>query len=281
MSTSEPAVQLKNQFCFLIARPRSGTTVFRKMLQTHPRIFSVGEIFNESNPNSYFRYLQTLVPAEADAFFPSKSLENFLRYLEWTRQLSAERRPKAKLVVLDVKYDQSHLLSEPWWGFSSLPRIFPLIREHRWRVIDVRRKDIRAMIISNAVAIETKVYHSTALEQDQRQHMKVHIDKAQLLRQIETTEGSYRRISRHFDGYERYMAVNYEEMFDQEGGGAFSPAMLNGLSAFLNVENRFDAQPKLSKVLVGDMFEYVENAAEIKEAIRDQEEINCASAPIS
>ena len=277
MNATETAIQPKNQFCFLIARPRSGTTVFQKMLQTHPRIFNVGEIFNEANPNSYFRYLQTLVPSEPDAFFPGKSLENFLRYLEWCRHLSVERRPKTKLVILDVKYDQSHLLSEPWWGFSSLPRIFSLIREHRWRVIDVRRRDIGAMIISNAVAIETKVYHSTALDPKQQQRAKVHIDKAQLLRQIETTEGSYRRISRHFEGYERYMAVNYEEMFERDG--AFSPSMLDELSKFLNMENRFDAQPKLSKVLKGDMFEYVENAAEIKKAIRDQEETTCAVAP--
>src|SRR5579871_2131770 len=63
--------------CFVIGRPRSGTTVFKTMLQTHPEVWSFGEVLNESNPCSYFSFLKRLQANDRDAIFPSRSIANF------------------------------------------------------------------------------------------------------------------------------------------------------------------------------------------------------------
>src|SRR5579862_8075352 len=77
--------------CFVIGRPRSGTTVFKAMLQTHPQVWSFGEVLNEQNPRSYFHFLKRLQAEDRDAISPSRSVQNFLKYLGWCRQTAMER----------------------------------------------------------------------------------------------------------------------------------------------------------------------------------------------
>src|SRR5579864_8453354 len=106
--------------CFVIGRPRSGTTVFKAMLQTHPEIWSLREVLNENNPRSYFNFLKRLQTDDGDALLPSRSVGNFVKYLGWCRNIALEKQPQNKVVILDVKYDQAHLLCEPWWSVTSL-----------------------------------------------------------------------------------------------------------------------------------------------------------------
>ena len=100
--------------------------MFRNMLETNPALFDRGEIFNESMPDSYFHFLQRRQTEDATALFPGKSVENFVAYVRWCRTRSLEKQPQSRHVVLDVKYDQAHLLTVPWWeslfcrGFSFL-----------------------------------------------------------------------------------------------------------------------------------------------------------------
>ena len=271
MATAASDIQTaarKPQLCFVIGRPRSGTTVFKDMLKTHPALFSLGEIFNETNERSYFHYLQTQLTQDPRAALPSRAIANFAMYLDWCWDLAQARKPRARTLVLDIKYDQSHLLAEAWWSLGALPRIFFLIRERGWKVIDLHRKNVVSLIVSNQVAIKTKIYHSTNLAPGENQSAKVHIDAARLLREVKVTEDSYRRVGEHFREYPKYLQLSYEEMFDETG--AFAPAVLDRVSRFLGVENRFDAKPKLAKLLEGDIFSHIENAAEIRQLLTAQ-----------
>jgi len=254
-------------FCFVIGRPRSGTTVFKDMLKTHPRIYSAGEIFNESNSQSYFHFLQQQFAGDPAAVLPSNSISNFLRYLDWCRGRAVERKKNSRIIVADVKYDQSHLIYDPWWRVGSLPKIFFLIRERGWKVIDIHRSDIVGLVVSNQVAIQTKIYHSTALEPGARQSARVHINPNLLKRELATTASAYQAISRHFGNYKNYLMLTYEEMFDGTAGGAFAGGVLERLCAFLAVEDKFVRQPKLEKLLADDIYAHIENAWEIRELV--------------
>jgi hypothetical protein len=263
---TKPAGRKPPQFCFVIGRPRSGTTVFKDMLRTHPALFSLGEIFNETNERSYFHFLQTRLPENPRAALPSQAVANFGDYLEWCWDLAQSRKPRARTLVLDIKYDQSHLLADPWWSLGALPRIFFLIRERGWKVIDIHRKNVVGLIVSNQIAIKTKIYHSTNLAPGESHSAQVHIDPARLVREVTTTEACYRRVSEHFQDYKKYLCISYEEMFEPEGN--FSPAVIDRVSQFLGVDNRFDPKPKLTKLLEGDIFSHIENAAEIREMLK-------------
>jgi hypothetical protein len=251
--------------CFLLARPRSGTTVFNRMLGTHPKIVCMGEIFNEANERSYFHYLAGLNAEDPRSVFPGKAVANFTRFLETCKQYALEKKPGCRIVVLDVKYDQAHLLCEPWWRIGNLPRLFFLIREKKWKIIDIHRRDLASLCVSNQVAIQTKIYHSTALEQGQKQTARVNIRPDTFLRDVKSTKSVYDMIVQHFCGGSHYTTIFYEEMFDEDGN--FSGEMLEGISTFLGVRNVFDPAPRLQKLLSEDIFAYVENAEEIRQII--------------
>ncbi len=257
-----------DSICFLVGRPRSGTTVFRNMLETHPAIVSMGEVFNESNGRSYFHFLQRRVADDPGALFPSRSVDNFKDYVAHCRQRALEKHPTNRFVVLDVKYDQSHLISESWWGITFLPRIFSLIRQQRWRVIDIHRHDMLGMFVSNQVAIETRVYHSTDLPKGETRPAKVRIDPAALKRHLTTTAKAYRRVADNFRGYDRYLQVAYEEMFEADSG-RFQGALRDRVAGFFGVDNAFNPTPKLSRLLTEDSLSYVENADEIRNVLRE------------
>jgi hypothetical protein len=254
-------VQPEN-LCFVIGRPRSGTTVFRTMLQTHPDIWSLGEVLNESNPGSYFHFLKRLQSDNRDAVLPSRAVANFVDYLKWCRETSIEHQPSNRLVVMDVKYDQAHLLCEPWWSLNSLPRIFSLMRELGCKVIDIHRRDLVGLIISNQIAMQTNIYHSNKLEPGGGQQARVRIDPERLLREVSSTAKAYDKVSRHFRGYPEYLAVEYEEMFVN---GEFSSSLILRLSTFLGVSDQFEREPQLNKLLVDDIFSYIENGDEVRE----------------
>jgi hypothetical protein len=250
--------------CFIIARPRSGTTVFRRTLQTHPRVVDLGEIFNEANPASYFQFLQKAVTSETAALLPSRSNRMFLEYVESCLALALARNQQCRVMVLDVKYDQAHLLCEPWLRLGELPRLYFLLRERKWKVIDIRRRDPFRLSISNRVAIESSLYHSDMLDSGQKQTAKVYIDPARLIEDVAATRKAYAAVKQHFRGRVQYRQICYEEMFADVTGARFSAPLLAEVARFLNLENAFDPKPKLQKLLQEDIFSYISNAAQIR-----------------
>lgn len=258
------AASEKPKPCFIIARPRSGTTVFGRMLQTHPRIVSLGEIFNEANRASFFHFLQQKIVQKPAALLPSNSNRTFLEYVEYCRVHALERNPKAKVVVMDVKYDQAHLLCEPWLRLGELPRFYFLLRERKWKVLDIHRRDPFKLSISNQVAIQSSIYHSNTLEPGQKQTAKVQINPARLIEDVNATRRAYTKVERHFRGKPQYRQIFYEDMFADETGTRFSGPLLADIARFLNLGNGFDDKPKLQKLLQEDIFSYIKNAAEIR-----------------
>lgn len=267
--------QVEN-LCFIIGRPRSGTTVFKAMLQTHPQVWSLREILNENNPHSYFKFLRRLQTDDRDALMPSRAIENFVKYLGWCRKTALEKQPQNRVVILDVKYDQAHLLCEPWWSITSLPRIFSLMRDLGCKVIDVHRNDAVRLVISNHVAIQTQIYHSNKLEPGEGQDAKVRIDPERLQREVNATLQAYQKVSRNFRGYPGYLQITYEEMFD---GDSFSEELIRRVASFLGVTNQFSRKPQLSKLLVDDIFSYVENADEVRASLGVQTAPRTSIAP--
>jgi LPS sulfotransferase NodH len=251
--------------CFVIARPRSGTTVFSKMLSSHPRVVCVGEVFNQSNERSYFHFLQQLVVAEPDALFPSNATKNFLKFVDTCRDYATAKKQNCKVVVLDVKYDQAHLLCEAWWKLGQLPKIFFLIREKKWRVIDIHRNDLVGLCISNQVAMQTKVYHSSALGEGEKQTAKIRINPDQILRDVQATRAVYESVQNHFGNRREYLKIRYEEMFDVEG--LFSSPIIESVGRHIGVQNYFDSTPRLQKLLSEDVLHHVENASELRKLL--------------
>jgi hypothetical protein len=250
------------ELCFVIGRQRSGTTVFRHMLATHPRVMDLGEIFNEGHPRSYWRFLKTQLREDKDAFYPSKSVHYFLKYLD-----SLKSENEQKLLVMDVKYDLANSIGTVWRDMNSLPKIFFMMRQNGWTVLDIHRTDLFELIISNFVAMGTAIYHRDLLEEPVGPRPKTYVNTTKLFEEMEGTRLSYERLARHFAGYPRYMKIVYEEMFVQDES-LFSPTVVEQVSNLLHLDNLFDVRPKLRRLLSDDVFSYIENATEVRQALK-------------
>jgi len=270
-AVAERADNIDLDICVVIGRPRSGTTVFEAMLDSHPQIFCMGEILNEQNEETYFNFLKKVAARDPGIVLPSRSIPAFKENLSHCAVYARSVKPTCKVLILNVKYEQTHLVTEAFWQVSELPRLFRLIYVSQWRVIDIRRKDILALIVSNCVAIETNIYHSTDLQPGQLQRATVRIGRDLLEGELRRTSLAYRRVGQFFSDYSRYRRIPYEDMFEPDEPHSFRAELLQNISAFLGVENRFDPVPRLQKILNDDVFSYVENASEVRSIYRNWE----------
>jgi hypothetical protein len=106
------------------------------------------------------------------------------------------------------------------------------------------------------------VYHSSALAEGEKQTAKIHINPEQILRDVQTTRAVYESVEKHFANRREYKQLSYEEMFDDDG--SFSASVIDQVSSILGVQDFFDRDPKLQKLLSDDILHHVENASELR-----------------
>lgn len=250
------------QVCCVTGKPRSGTTVLKKMLASHPEIVDFGEVFRETGEDSFFGFLRDSVAKDGSWMLPSRRVEIFLKYIEDCKAKAKSYKKDASTLVIDVKYDQTHLVYDAWRDMNALPVFFDVIKKNGWHVVDLRRQSIVSMIISNEIAISTNVYHSDLVDRDYQADIKIRLDPNTLEHRIRGIRATYERVGFFFKDYPRYKSFFYEDLFDHQTG-AFKPDILEALSSLLGLDNRFDPQPALRKLLGTDALSYVENADEI------------------
>jgi LPS sulfotransferase NodH len=252
------------ELCFLIARVRSGTTVLKRMLATHPNFVNAGELFNEDNPLSYWYFLEDKLKNDPQAAFPSRSERNFLEYLCHLETKLVGSRDQAAILLLDVKYDHAHSISLPWYDMNALPLIFFMIRRFRWKVIDIHRRNLISLFVSNQIAWQTKVYHR---DPSGEAHLaKVQIQIEHLVKDMLSTCRSYQRLREHFFGYNNYLQLLYEDMFCPDG--QFTETLSRQLCTFFGVQDLFNRTPKLRKLLSDDVFFHIKNVDEVRIAMQ-------------
>ena len=85
---------------FFMGGVRSGTTVFRRMLVSHPRVCDHGEIFNSMNPQGFFNYLREQIAQDPDLVFPEHHGKVFMSYIASLTPLTRNKNPLTVLEFL-------------------------------------------------------------------------------------------------------------------------------------------------------------------------------------
>ena len=270
----------------LIARSRSGTTVFRALLDTHPEVQTFGEIFNEGNEDSYYHYLHSRIGRDPKLIFPSHSAQNFSDYVKHLQSVGARRKPTAWNFLFDLKYALSRHLVKPWQMFMAPPYIFERIREERFGVIHLVRRNHLRMDLSNRLMILRDEnfaglkgkYHFWANDKKAQRHLneipsKVKLGSGQHLRG--ELLDYYRRldeetdcIRRTFGDSDDYLELCYEDLFETDGQTQrFSPSVIEKTGRYLGIEDRFDVKPKILKATPQGLDELIENYEEVAKAL--------------
>ena len=237
---------------------RTGTTVFREMLASHPAIVDRHEIFNTQNRHGFYPFLRELVRTEPDAVFPEHAMKNFARFL-------ASGCEPAKISVFDLKYE--HLLHLPiaWQLPFTDPHILRFIASQGIKVIHLRRNPLHSLI-SNLIAHRSKHYHLYRHPDSETPQSEasgtIRVDRARIEESIKIRQQVTALVDEVFRPTQR-INFDYESIFNAEG--QFRDEVCAELASFIGIEDLFDRQPQLGKVITRPLSEIVENYAEISD----------------
>lgn len=240
---------------FFMGGVRSGTTVFRRMLASHPKILDQGEIFNSHNPHGYFKFLREEILRDPEMVFPENVMKVWEAYLP---TISGGER----IGLIDVKYEHLTLLADPWQHPYTTPPIVRFLKRYKLKVIHLRRQHFHS-VISNMVATQTGNYHHWVKDGDKKAETQV----VTLQRQaVLNAMRSRKRVADMLDNTLPEgckLTLDYESVFDGEGN--FLPEVCEQVSTFLGLPNLFNREPALKKVIDKPLSQVISNFSEIED----------------
>lgn len=269
------------QDCFIIARSRSGTTVLRSFLETHPRISCFGELFNEGYELSYYQYLRDRVGKNPNLVFPSRSHETFASYLGSLRDLAARTKASTDICVYDIKYALLRHLPAPWEGPFDEPNVLKIIKQRPVRFIFLVRKNyLRRELSNKLMLLRKKTYDDLsgkchfwasdkpAQEYIQKVPRKIQLDAGagRMIKRFEAYDDATRCLRRFLNDNTSCFELTYEELFERDARNSqiFHHAVVSSVAAFLGVSaTGFDVEPRLLKATPQRLDELLENHEEI------------------
>ena len=284
--SKKPQVPADARSYVLLARSRSGTTVFRALLDTHRSIQTFGEIFNEGNQNSYYHFLASRVGRNPKLLFPSNSEQNLLDYFEDLKQRGVGIKDSARVFVFDLKYGLARHLVKPWQIFLDPPYIFECLRANDIGVIHlVRRNYLRVHLSNELMQLRDKAYdgmkgkyHIWANDTKAKAHLNQVPDKVriggdrhvrgQLLNFFGRMDDETESVRKFFADSENFLEICYEDLFEvQKQTQIFSPKVITDTSTFLGVEEAYQIEPKILKATSQPLEDLIENYEEVARAL--------------
>ncbi len=233
----------------LLAQPRTGTTLFRSLINQHPAAYFYGEVlFPDFFAWGFFSYVAGALGRDRQALLPTSWHAHLDPYLA---QLAGLMRDAGKKVVgFDLKISQL--------GF--VPDFHRGIAASDCAVIHLRRRDVLGAIVSYETMSRRVASGQPAHGACPARTEAVHVDPDWLALRVSefTTQDVW--IERIYAA-RRYLLLYYEELTPAGWGGVCAK-----LSAFLGLDITVPFRTSLEKQNDADMSQVIANYAEIKAA---------------
>lgn len=230
----------------IISTQRSGSTLLRSSLGSHPEIECFGEVFlpDYRKEQSFQEYLKIHAASKPLALFRRRHF-----VYEFLDNLYDSRPDLA--VGFKFMYSQAR-----YWPYR-FPMVIQYIRRHNVRVIHLVRENAFEICLSRQFARTTHAYHLS----EERTQPSMQIDVPLLLKEMEMVErlkAKWQALLRGFD----CMEVRYED-FTREKAAA-SGRILD----FLGVNPNIELVSPLKKVLGASKKDIVLNYPEVEAALK-------------
>lgn len=277
----------------MLARQRSGTNALRYILDSHTEVACFPELFlPEPSPRdrlapkvSYFNFLERQTKYRIGEVLTSREVQDqvFVDYLTYLRGLSDKR-----FILVDVKYSSTHHFDGPWRSLSAEPALFSLIRQHKLRVLNLRRRNYLRYYVSERKAQETNRWHARAQAPRRREpwYRGLRLGRAtndatpdttitlsidHLMRTLELCRRDDGVVDRSFGRYGRWLTVEYEDLFPRLDG-APDTAQLERVANWLGVAMPSSLrEPVFKKQALLPLRQTITNYGEVEEALRGTE----------
>lgn len=233
----------------LIAHQRTGTTMFRTMLNCNPSIFLYGEILYPDYFHwGFFSYLVQKAKDDSSLLLPPNWIKLLQPYC--SELTSVMQEAKKEHVGFDLKIPQLN-------GFCDMHKF---LFQNDFGVIHLKRINVVECVVSQEIMKKRisgglPVHSVTKLPP-----LKLSVDKNWLAAMIHEIEYEDNKIKFSYNT-KRYLELVYEELVDDR----FRPKVEENLSNFFEIPVRL-GQPAYEKQ-GGDIRETIENYRELTDLI--------------
>jgi hypothetical protein len=245
----------------IIARQRSGTGALGSVLDQHPSVSSLGEVFHhdaiDREPN-YFWFLRNLIERDPDMGLPAAHGKRFTLYADFLKA----RTQKAHTII-DIKYSSLHHFNGYWLGILEPPAIFQILRGRKIPVIHLGRKNHLKAFVSGQLAQLNDEWH--AKSQDAITIRNLIVDPPACLQFIRTMKREYERVRKILEKHPKLLELEYSEIFDE--AGELRAAVAEQLADFLQIAPFKKRRPAFVKQTSGALRDVIENFDELAKAL--------------
>ena len=253
------------KYILLIARQRSGTGALGSVIDKHPELKYLGEVFHPANigqDNNFFTFFLKFVSENADAMLPDNKYRVFQAFLS-----EQSKKLEGRIPVVDIKYRSLHHLDGGWRGLVQCPLILQEAMNDELPVIHLTRKNFVQSFVSGRLAEENQVWHA---RRDQTLDVQsTTINVRALSNYIVNSEREVDLINEWTATHKRILRFDYEEMIDEEG--RLSQDIATRLSENLGIGDFRDRQPSFKKQAPKDLVVSVENIDIVRKALKGTE----------
>jgi len=247
----------------VVGTQRTGTTVLRSVLGTHPDIATFGEVFLNRHSNmkeSYYGFLQKAVAENSELVIPSSDNNQtlFTRYMSYLEELC---NPESECLTIDCKYNFLMGAMVPGeLGINRRPHLLHLFRLNNVKIIHLIRKDVLATYVSSLLSVKNQVWATDDLKKLTTRSVVVPTENLVGQLQARVDEQNY-FLSLLNDVA---LTVAYEDMIVEN---EFSVEVMDKVAKLLSLENKFDLEPRLKK-MAPEKAESIQNYGEVQKCLK-------------
>lgn len=235
---------------------RTGTTLVASLLQSHPDIFSLGELFDDKEKISK-RGIQTY----------KLHLKNFFPYINYSSGQSRE----IIYQYLDEIFFKEDFDAVGFKLMLNQAKLFPpvlyYLKENKFKIICVFRENLLKTCISRLRARRSGIYDSTQQIYDKTKclEFKMNIPVEALLKELKSVTNQDREQKKIVPNLDlEFTTVTYEKLLESRR------EEMKKLLTFLGINTKnIELKTPLEKVSPSKLKNSVENYEEIVQAIRN------------
>lgn len=228
----------------IFATQRTGTTLLRSIINTHPKVKVYGELFLDKHTHmdgSYFTWLKDQISQDTSLAIPSEKnvYTLYTKYLQFLKDISSGYES----LVFDCKYNSSHIFNSSLHDVFDMPNIIKFAMKENLPIFHIQRTNLLANLVSSLLTNANQVW---ATEDITRIKVKsVTINTKSLIKNLENREKTNEFYISKLINYPNTIFIKYENMIEN---GKVDKQLLKEISRKLNVSNEFNPVPQILKI---------------------------------
>lgn len=245
---------------FLFGRQRSGTTVLRRALASHPDVIDLGEIMHPEHASGFYKVLQDRLHNDASSGVHS----HWFDILAETLKNLTKNDHSSRRYVVDIKYNMAAAFGTIFLNGSPVNALIHEIKARNLKAVQLIRRNKLHLIVSERVAIKTNQWELSEKKRKTKD-ATVFISPVTLGLKIQKEAAQDKYFLEQLGHVDKKILLVYEELFNEEGHFEIEP--IEKFANLMGISSNFDLQPQLQKQR-RKMSETIENFPSVERAIQ-------------